>query len=48
MRADIEAWWQPSAGWGYGPEGKLISLCEECIKTLQFFIEVGGAPPRAK
>lgn len=45
LEHDIRAWWQPSPGHGYGPDGKLITLCLECIKTLQFFVELGGAPP---
>lgn len=45
VRQDILAWWEPSPGWGYGPDGRLISLCEECIKTLQFFVEIGSTKP---
>lgn len=42
----VEAWWQPSPGYGYGPDGRTIVLCSECIRTLGFFVEVGGPPPR--
>jgi hypothetical protein len=42
----VEAWWQPSPGHGYGQDGRTITLCDECIRSLQFFVELGGAPPR--
>lgn len=45
LRHDLLAWWQPTYGHGYGPDGKLITLCEDCVKTLQFFVELGGKPP---
>jgi len=48
LRRDILAWWQPTYGHGYGPDGKLITLCEECVKTLQFFVELGGRPPQKR
>lgn len=48
LRHDIEAWWQPTPGHGYGQDGRLITLCLECIKTLQFFVELGGSPPVLK
>lgn len=48
LQHDIEAWWQPSQGHGYGTDGRLITLCLECIRTLQFFVELGGAPPLLK
>lgn len=40
LRRDIEAWWQPKSGFGYGTDCRLITLCEDCILTLQFFVEV--------
>jgi len=43
----LEAWWQPSPGHGYGTDGRTITLCQTCIETLQFFVEIGGPPPRA-
>ena len=43
LRRNIEAWWQPSPGHGYGENGCLISLCADCILTLQFFVETPHA-----
>jgi hypothetical protein len=40
LRQDMLAWWQPKPGFGYGPDGRLITLCEGCIVTLQFFVEL--------
>lgn len=45
LEHDIRAWWEPSVGHGYGEDGRLITLCLECIRTLQFFVELGGPPP---
>ena len=42
---DLIAWWQPKPGFGYGPDGRLITLCADCISTIQFFVEL---PPHAR
>jgi hypothetical protein len=47
LRRDIEAWWQPREGWGYGPDHKLLTLCQPCLNSLQWFVELGGRPPAA-
>jgi hypothetical protein len=36
---DLRAWWRPSPGYGYGPDGQFITLCSTCIWTLQSFVE---------
>jgi len=39
VRRDLAPWWTPSPGTAYGP-AQTISLCEHCIHTLQWFVEL--------
>lgn len=42
---DIQPFWQPSPGFGYGPERARITLCRGCIRLVQWFVELGDRPP---
>jgi hypothetical protein len=42
---DLHVFWQPRPGYGYGADGRSITLCGPCIDTLQWFVELPGPPP---